>query len=287
MITVTGATGNIGRELVRELDAKGVSFRILVRDPARAAGLPERAERITGDLGDPATLTPAFEGADRLFLLVPGVGLDHAAHAISAAQRAEIRHIVYLSSLYVLGDPTPAMGRWHHDREQLIRASAIPATFLRPGGFMTNALEWLPTIRENGYVLDPSGPGRFAPIDPADVAAAAAVALTEDGHQGKEYVLTGEETFTVAEQVQILAAATGRNIEVRETATPAETLRPRYPMGVPPALASAIAEAAAVMRADTAGFRTETVQQLLGRRPRTFADWCARNAGAFLQSRSA
>jgi uncharacterized protein YbjT (DUF2867 family) len=91
------------------------------------------------------------------------------------------------------------MGRWHHERERMVRASGIPATILRPSGFMTNALDWLPTIREGGFVLDPVGPGHAAPIDPAD----------------------------------------------------------------------------------TAGFRTETVRRLLGREPRTFADWCARNASAF------
>src|SRR6185437_6538035 len=96
MLLVTGATGHVGRELVRELDARGAAFRVLVRDPARAAG---------------------------------------------------VRHVVYLSSYAVIGDPVPAMGRWHRDREQLIRASGIPATFLRPGGFMTNAFDWLPTLR--------------------------------------------------------------------------------------------------------------------------------------------
>src|ERR1044072_8762418 len=94
MILATGATGNIGRELVRQLDELGVPFRILVRDPARAATLPERAERVMADLSDPATLPPAFAGVDRLFLLTPGIGLDHTRHAVAAAQAAGGRHIV-------------------------------------------------------------------------------------------------------------------------------------------------------------------------------------------------
>jgi uncharacterized protein YbjT (DUF2867 family) len=195
-----------------------------------------------------------------------------------------VRHIVHLSSFNVLGDPMPAMGRWHHEREQIIRASGIPATFLRPGGFMTNAFDWLPTIREGGYVLDPVGPGRYAPIDPADIAAVAGLALTGDGHQGREYVLTGDEALTVTEQVRILSAATGLDIRVREPATPDEAVRARFPNGAPQALADAIIEGFALMRADATGFRTGTVQRLLGRRPRTFADWCARNADAFGQA---
>lgn len=281
MLLVTGATGHIGRELVRHLDARGTAFRILVRDPVRAADLPEGAERVIGDLDTPATLAPALDGVERLFLLVPGIGLTHTENAVTAAKSAGVRHIVYLSSYAVMGDPIPAMGRWHHEREQLIRASGIPATFLRPCGFMTNAFDWLPTLREAGYVLDPIGPGRAAPIDPADIAAVAAVTLTEDGHQGKEYLLTGGETFTVAEQVQILAKAIGRDIEVRTVATPAEAVRFRYPHGAPQALADALIEGLTLMRADTTGVRSDDVRHLLGREPRTFADWCARNAHAF------
>jgi uncharacterized protein YbjT (DUF2867 family) len=281
MLLVTGATGRIGRELVHELDARGTEYRILVRDLARAATLPGRAERVVGDLGQPATLTHAFDNVDGVFLLVPGIGTDHTAHAIAAAQTAGVRHIVHLSSYAVLGDPLPAMGRWHHEREQMIRTSGIPATFLRPCGFMTNAFDWLPTLREGGYVLDPVGPGRAAPIDPADIAAVAALALTQQGHQGKEYLLTGGETFTVAEQVQILAKAIGYDIEVRDVATPSDAVRFRYPDGAPPALADALVEGLMLMRADTVGVRTDTVRQLLGRSPRTFADWCARNAHIF------
>ncbi|MCM2430068.1 NAD(P)H-binding protein [Streptomyces sp. RKAG337] len=280
MILVTGATGNIGRELTRELDAKGAKFRLLVRDPARAAGLSDRAERAVGDLGDPSTLTPAFAGVDKLFLLTQGIGTDHTAAAITAAEAAGVSHIVHLSSLHVALDPLPAMARWHHEREEIIRASAIPATFLRPGGFMTNAFDWLPTIRE-GKVLDPVGPGRYAPIDPADIAAVAALVLTEAGHQGKEYVLTGDETFTVAEQVRVISQTIGRDIEVREVTTPDEAVRFRFPNGAPQALAEAVTEGFNLMRADTIGFRTDTVERLLGRKPRTFADWCARNADAF------
>lgn len=278
MILVTGATGNIGRPLTRELDARGAKLRLLVRDPARAAALPARAERAVGDLGEPATLAPAFAGVDRLFLLTQGIGTDHTAAAVAAARVAGVRHVVHLSSAHVTLNPIPAMGRWHHEREQLVRASGIPATFLRPGGFMTNALDWLPTIREGGYVLDPIGPGRYASIDPADIAAVAALALTEVGHQGKEYVLTGDELFTVAEQVRIISEVIGREIEVRETATAAEAVRFRFPDGAPPALAAALTEGLTLMRADTTGFRADTVRRLLGRRPRTFADWCARNA---------
>jgi uncharacterized protein YbjT (DUF2867 family) len=287
MLLVTGATGNIGRDLVRELDAKGADVRVLVRDPARAAALPERAERVVGDLGEPDTLAPAFAGADRLFLLTPGIGTAHTAHAVAAAQAAGVRHIVHLSSTNVLGDPMPAMGRWHHEREEIVRTSGVPATILRAGGFMRNALEWLPTIDEGGYVIDPVGPGRFAPIDTADLAAVAAAVLTEDGHEGQVYALTGDELLTVTEQVRILAKAIGRDLEVRQPATTDEAVRSRFPAGGPQALLEALIEGFEIMRADTEGFRTDTVERLLGRAPRSFADWCARNADAFRRTATA
>lgn len=278
MLLITGATGNIGRELTAALKGSQAKVRLLVRDPARAAGW---AEHVVADLDDPATLPDAFDGVDRLFLLTPGIGLTQTEHAVAAARAAGVQHIVHLSSFNVLGDPMPAMGRWHHDREELVRGSGIAATILRPGGFMTNALDWLPTIREGGFVLDPIGPGRYAPIDPADIAAVAAITLTEDGHQGTEYVLTGEQPLTVAEQVRILSAAIGRDLEVRPIISPEEAVRSRFPHGAPPALADALVEGFTLMRADTTGFRTDTVRRLLGRAPRTFADWCARNTHHF------
>ncbi|NKY44868.1 NAD(P)H-binding protein [Nocardia cerradoensis] len=280
MILVTGATGHIGRELVAELDRTGVAMRLFVRDPARAADLPSAAERVVGDLTDPAALRAACEGIDSLFLLVPGLAVEPARHAVVAARHAGIRHVVLVSSYNVLGDPMPAMGRWHHEREQIVGGSGMSATILRPGGFMTNALEWAPDIRAGRPVFDPTGPGRYAPIDPADIAAVAAIALTQPGHD-TTYCLTGEQTFTIAEQVAVLADAIGRPIAVETATTAEEAVRSRYPQGAPPALAEAILEGFTLMRADTVGLRTDTVRRLLGRAPRTFADWCGRNRDRF------
>lgn len=282
MLLLTGATGNIGRELTRELTTAGVDYRVLVRDNARTATLPPQAEQCRGDLDDPAALARALDGVTALFLLVPGIGLDHTRHAVQAAQEAGVRRIVLISSFHVCYDPIPAMGRWHHERERLVRASGIPATILRGGGYMTNALEWSPAIRAGQPVLDPTGPGRFAPIDPADIAAVAAEALTENGHEGMDYALTGAESFTIAEQVAVLAQELGRPIRIHEATTPEEAVRSRFPHGAPPALAAAIVEGFAQMRSDTTGLRTNTVSDLLGRPPRTFAQWCRTHREAFL-----
>ncbi|MEY9931875.1 uncharacterized protein YbjT (DUF2867 family) [Catenulispora sp. GP43] len=281
MLLITGATGNIGREVVRELGDRRADFRILVRDPGRAAALPERAERVVADLEDAASLKAAFEGVDRLFLLTQGSGTGQAVNAIAAAQALGVGHIVHLSSFHAGFDPVPAMGRWHRDREDAIRASGIPATFLRCGGFMTNALDWAASIREGGPVFDATGPGKVAPIAAADIAAVAVRALTEDGHAGQIYTLTGDEAFTTVEMVGILAAVLGRDIRVQTAATPEEAVKARFPNGAPPALAAALVETVEVARGDITGLRTDTVARLLGREPVTFREWCARNAAAF------
>ncbi|MVU82196.1 NAD(P)H-binding protein [Nocardia sp. ET3-3] len=281
MLLLTGATGNIGRELTRVLDAESLEFRALVRDSARARTLPARAELVPGDLDDPASLERAMLGVDRLFLLVPGIGLDHTRALLRAAGQAGVGRIVMISSAHVLVEPLPAMGSWHHARENLVRESGIPFTILRPGGYMSNALEWIPKLRAGDPVLDPSGPGRFAPIDPADIAAVAAVCLTEPGHTGAAYHLTGPESLTLGEQVAILSRTLDRDIKIREVATPEEAVAARYPNGAPPRLAEAIVEGFALMRADAVGARTGTVAELLGRPPRTFAEWCDAHRAAF------
>ena len=125
--------------------------------------------------------------------------------------------------------------------------------------------------RAGAYVLDPVGPGRASLFDPADIAAVAAVALTEDGHAGAAYTLTGAEPLTVAEQVAVLAAAVGVDIAVRAVTSPEQAVQFRYPNGAPPELAAALIEGLRQMRADTEGLRTDAVQRLLGRPPRSFA----------------
>jgi uncharacterized protein YbjT (DUF2867 family) len=146
---------------------------------------------------------------------------------------------------------------------------------------MTNTLDWLATLRSDGFVLDPVGPGRAALIDPADIAAVAARTLLDERHVGATYTLTGDEPLTVREQVRVLEEIVGTSIDVRDVAAPEEAVRFRYPDGAPAALAAAIVEGLRQMRADTEGFVTDDVERVLGRPPHSFADWCRRHADLF------
>ena len=280
MILVTGATGHVGGELARLLQADGHKVRVLVRDPHKAAHLPRRIQRVVGDLGRPETLPAAFDGAERVFVMGTGHGLEYTANAVAAATTAGVQRIVNLSSIGVALAPMPIMGRWHREREEVIEATGVGCTLLRPSNFMTNALWWAAAIRAEGMVRDPVGPGRLSLIDPADIAAVAAAALTEDDHTGPAYVLTGGELLTVKQQTQILSDVLGRPIQYLEQ-TPEQAADVMLAQGAAAELVAATRDLNELFRADRAAIVTGVVERLTGRPPATFQDWCRRNAAAF------
>ena len=212
MILVTGATGNVGGKLVQELLALGQPVRVFVRNEAKAAHLGAQVERAVGDLDKPETLAAALQGVDALFLNTGGFGTQQDENAITAAKQAGVRHVVKLST-YGAGEPMYQIDRWHHAKEQVLLDAGLPWTMLRPGQFMSNTLQWAGMIKGQGTVYAPGGEGKVAPIDPRDIAAVAAVALTQPGHTEQAYQLTGPELLTVGEQVQIIASLLGKPLQ--------------------------------------------------------------------------
>jgi uncharacterized protein YbjT (DUF2867 family) len=235
---------------------------------------------VVGDLGRPETLPAAFDGAEQVFVMGTGHGLEHTANAVAAATKAGVQRIVNLSSIGVALEPMPIMGRWHQEREEVIEATGVGCTFLRPSNFMTNTLWWAAAIRAEGVVRDPVGPGRLSLIDPADIAAVAAAALTQDGHTGQAYVLTGGELLTVKQQTQILSDVLGRPIQYLEQ-TPEQAADVLLAQGAAAELVAATRDLNELFRADRAAIVTDVVERLTGRPPATFQDWCRRNAAAF------
>jgi uncharacterized protein YbjT (DUF2867 family) len=139
MILVTGATGHVGQHLVPQLFEMGEPVRVFTRDARKVAHLDSRIERAIGDFDKPDSLEAALHGVDRLFLVTYETRQD--CNMLEAARRAGVRQVVKLSTLEA-GNPALQIGKWHREREQLIEASGIPWTFLRPGMFMTNTAEW-------------------------------------------------------------------------------------------------------------------------------------------------
>lgn len=209
MILVTGATGNTGGALLKDLHARGAGpLRGLIRDAARAS-FPEGVEVSEADLGDVASLKSALEGVRSLFL-VSRVGPDAAI--LDAARQADVEHVVLVSSITVQTHPHLGPARDNLAVERLLKDSGMAWTILRPTQFASNALWWAASIREHQSVRVPYADTGLPTIHPADIAAVARVALTEPGHRGRTYALTGPRRVTARQQVEAIAAALGRQV---------------------------------------------------------------------------
>ncbi|MEU1781720.1 NAD(P)H-binding protein [Streptomyces abikoensis] len=276
MILVTGATGNIGSALLRELRAFGAGpLRGLTRDVARAA-FPEGVEAVAGDFARTASLKPALEGVRSLFL-VSRMGSD--AEIIEAARQAGVEHVVLVSSITTQTHPHLGPAAENLAVEKLLKDSGMAWTILRPTQFASNALWWAGTIREHEAVRVPYADTGLPTIHPADIASVARVALTEPGHRQRTYALTGPERITARQQVGTIAAVLGREVPFAEISRQ-EAHRQ---------MASFLGDEAADAVLDVTGGDVndelltvrDTVSRITGAPARTFRQWAAENAAAF------
>ena len=281
MILVTGATGNVGRELVPLLVAPGHAVRIATRDASKASMFGAGVECVVGELGDLAIAAAALRGATRLFL-VQNVGASASAAVLSAARAAGVGRVVFLSSIAA---ESTAIGAAHRAREREIAASGLAWTALRPGAFASNALMWRETIRAERRVYSATGDGKTAPIAPRDIARVAAHALGEAAGGERVYELTGPEALTVAEQVRALSAALGVEIEHVEQSVEAEMAR-LAAAGMPSRVIELLAGVWRAIRAGRALACGQTVTAITGAAAQTFAEWCAEHREEFVPASS-
>ncbi|MGW7685419.1 NAD(P)H-binding protein [Kribbella sp. NPDC054772] len=274
-ILVTGATASVGRLLVDELVSAGAPVRALTNNPARAA-LPETVEVARGYLGKPATLPAALAGIDTVYLAPLPAYVDDF---VRCAREAGVRRVVVLSGepadYEAQGDPST----WHYYRiERAIDAGGFDWTFLRPGQFMNNTLDWAPSIKAEGVVRAPYAGAVQTPIDLGDIAAVARVVLLSEEFGGRKIVMSGPEAITQPEQVARIAEAIGRDVRFEEQ-TPDEYVA---------ALAPAIGEETARWLLD--GFRMMSeyamkpepaVADLTGHPGTTYREWALANAATF------
>lgn len=212
-VLITGATGNVGGALVTQLHEQGHAVRALVRDASRAERLPDGVDIAVGNLDDVETITAAARGVAAVFFMQVNPGTAQTENMIAAAHAADVQRIVALSSIGARLEPVDhPIGVDLAAREAVLRASGLDVTYLRPNALMSNALWWLPMIRE-GRVVDATEPGRVACVDPDDIARVAAATLTQEGHAGHGYILNGPQALTAREQVEILADVLERDIE--------------------------------------------------------------------------
>ncbi len=282
MILITGATGTVGTELVKQLVEAGQQVRVLVRDPAKAAKFGNAVEIIKGDLSKPETLGAAFVGAGKAFVLSPPIGPEFPeleGNAFNAAKKAGVKHIVKLSGsssieTFMAGSP---FAEWGLESEKRLRALGVAWTILRPGPFYSNAITAWGIMLRGGLFL-PTGNGKDQPIDPHDIAAVAVKVLTTPGHEGKTYELTGPELLSYAEVVQIIAAVTGKPlkyVDVPEAVWRQEMLG----TGAPSFVVESMLSYFAGVRAGRLHV-TSTVPELLGRPARSYEQWAKDHVAA-------
>lgn len=280
MILVFGATGTTGGEVARQLIAAGDKPRLLARNPEKAREFHGKAEIVQGELDRPDSLAGAFKGIDRLYLVSTGVnGTDLEVSAIDVAKRAGVKHVVKLS---VIGadNPVVTFSKWHAKAEKHLMNSGLKWTMVRPGNFMSNALMWAPAIKSEGAFYQPTGDGRWAAVDPADIGAVAVRALTSSGHEGQAYALTGPESLSAAQYAAKLSSVLGKPVKFVDV--PPEAARDGLLQGgMPPVYVDALMDLLTAMKAGKLDFVTDSVEKVTGRKPGAFEAWARRNIAAF------
>lgn len=279
-ILITGATGNIGAEVLSQLPSNGLQIRALVRNPG-AARLPAHVEIVSGDVTRPETLDRCLDRIDTVFLVwvAPAEAVGAALQQIAK----RVRRVVFLSAplktahpLFQQANPSRARAELI---ERLIENSGLDWTFLRPGMFALNALGWwAPQIRAGDVVRWPYLDVPTAPIDERDIAAVAVRTLCEDVHSRAEYVLTGPESLTQFEQITVVGSVLGRSLRVEEIS--AEAWLRELPSFLPPFVAKYLLDAWAAANGQPA-FVTRKVAELTGSPARTFREWATDHAAQF------
>jgi uncharacterized protein YbjT (DUF2867 family) len=280
-ILVTGATGTVGRDVAKRLSEKGVSVRAGVRDQAKARKqLGAEIALTTFDFENAASFDEALEGVEKVFLLPPLMPnqVEVANAFVDAAKRAGVRHLVKLSVMGADIEPPFTLGKWHAAGERHIRASGLAFTFLRPNSFMQNFMNHFPP--RDGVIYLPWGNGKAGFVDTRDIAAVAFEALTNNGHEGKTYTLTGPATLGIAEVAKILSEAARREIkyvDVPEAAARDGMLQ----AGLPQWQVNALIELHAASKQNCWAAITPDIEKVLGKPATSFEQFARDHADRF------
>ncbi len=279
MYLVTGATGNVGSEVVSQLLANGQKVRVFTRDAAKVARWGDQVEVAIGDFSSPESFAQAAAGVDGLFMMYGPLDGGLFRRLIEAAKAQGSLRVVFLSTIFA-GFPDSAIGQLHKDKEDVIRTSGLPGKFVRAGSFMTNAYQWLNTIQSHGIVYNATGTGKVAPVAAEDIASVVVYALTGPQDSPEIFEVTGGELITLPEQVEILAQARNKPIQCIDVPTEA-AVEGLIRIGTPAPVAAAVGKSFEAIRDGQMEMVKDTVWRLTGRKPRTFQSWAQERAFQF------
>lgn len=280
-ILITG--GNIGDPTALELARLGHAVRLLVRQPKPHAALDlAGVVQVAGDLSQPATLAPAFEGVEKYLSVTPFVEnlVDLGRNAVQAAQAAGVKHFVRSSARGVAPDAAIAMGRWHGAVEKMVEDSGMDFTILQPASFHQNFLLNAGTIAGSDTFYGSAGDGKIPLIDARDIASAVVAVLTQPGHAGQRYQLTGNEPLAGADLAAQLSEVLGRRISFHNL-TEAEMKAAMTQQHLPGWMADAFVELDRVARLGYLAEPSPDTERLIGRPPISFRQFIQENQKAF------
>jgi len=279
MYLITGATGNVGSEVVKQLLDSGKKVRVFTRDAAKVANLGDQVEVAIGDMTSPESFAKAVSGVEGVFLMNGPLDGGIFRQLIAAAKAQGNPRVVFLSTMFA-GFPDSPIGQLHKDKEDVIRASGLPGRFVRAGAFMTNSYQWLGSIKAEGAVYNAMGAGKVAPVAAEDIAAVVVYALTDASLTAEVFEVTGGELLTVPEQVSILAEVANRPIRSVDVST--ETaVQGLIGIGTPAPVAAAVGKSFEAIRDGKMAFIKDTVLRVSGRQPRSFQSWAQEHASRF------
>ena len=213
-ILVTGGTGTVGSQVVRELLSRGAQVQVLTRDPAKGAKLPAGVKAVTGDLMKVETVRRVFKGVDGVFLInaVSPTEVHEGLLSVCALRDENVKRLVYLSVHHADALPWVPHFGGKLSIEQAVLKSGVPATVLRPNNFYQNDYMFKDVILQHGVYPQPLGDVGLHRVDVRDIAEAAAIALTTSGHEGQTYDLVGPEAHTGKSTAEAWSRALGRPI---------------------------------------------------------------------------
>ena len=283
-ILVTGATGTLGSQVVKQLSQRGFKVRAAVHSPEKATALAGKADEIVSlDFNSPETFEGALDGVEKAFFLSPLTEdmVEIGTKFAEAAKKAGVRHIVRQSGMGADADAGITLGRWHWAVEQAIEDTGVKWTHIRPNSFMQNFVTFMSqTINEQGAFYLPWGDGSISLVDVRDIATVAVESLTGDGHEGQSYEITGPEALSGEDCARTFSKVLNKTVQYVDV--PEDAARQTMQgMGMPDWFVDVIIELYAVNKAGYTAGVTDTVKKVTGKAPRGFEQFVQDHVEAF------